>query len=584
MTLIAGMLSRRNRPLSDLACADLARTISRNPADEVKTFRDNHSFFAKVDVGAFGEVGYHVSSDGAFSLLTGEPLLTRSDTRSHASREQDLMTIHERIEDGWEILGEADGTYSIINYRPQSQTLTLIADKMGVRPLYYWIDDDLIVFASALRILEELSFVPKRMDLRAVTEVAALGTPLGDRTPYVGISLLKPAEIVQITNEETSRSLYWRWDEIKTESDAEPIRLATVYDAFQSAIKRRNGNDNATAAYLSGGLDSRCIVAALRDNGARVRTVNFARPGTQDSRFGNDFAERIGSDHESIPKEKGDNTPDYSSLMARALKGSKHGAGVERPQIAWSGESGSGLLGGVGLPESIVGFMRAGQVDSAVAEYLQIGQRSIPLKLFRPEILESVRAVARDGISEELNQLHSEDAGRNFYLFLMHTDQRRNMMRHFENIDLHRLEFQLPFFDAGFLTSVMATPLDWIMKHKFYIKWLSLLPTAVTSVPWQAYPGHVPCPLPVPAELAYQWDDSYRAEEDAAQKQRVIEQASELLRSVDFPDQILNRRKLRLVKWIHSMGWRDYRYAIEAAQTYHAYSRKCGGEFVLSSR
>jgi hypothetical protein len=103
-------------------------------------------------------------------------------------------------------------------------------------------------------------------------------------------------------------------------------------------------------------------------------------------------------------------------------------------------------------------------------------------------------------------------------------------------------------------------------------------------VPWQAYPGHEPCPLPVPAELAYQWDDFYRAEEDASQKQRVVEQASELLGSVDFPDQILNKNRFRLATWLHARGWRDYRYAIEAAETYHLYAQKCGGEFILSSR
>jgi hypothetical protein len=103
----------------------------------------------------------------------------------------------------------------------------------------------------------------------------------------------------------------------------------------------------------------------------------------------------------------------------------------------------------------------------------------------------------------------------------------------------------------------------------------------VTAVPWQTYPGHEPCPLPVPTELAYQWDYSYQAEEDASQKRSVIEQASELLRSFDFPDQILSKRKLRLAAWIHSRGWRDYRYAIEAAQTYYSYSKKCGGEFTF---
>jgi len=87
----------------------------------------------------------------------------------------------------------------------------------------------------------------------------------------------------------------------------------------------------------------------------------FRQTGTQDYHFGNDFAEKIGSVHERIPKEKGDNIPDYSSLMAKAWEGSNHGQWpAERPQLAWSGEGGSGVLGGVGLSESVVALMRAG--------------------------------------------------------------------------------------------------------------------------------------------------------------------------------------------------------------------------------
>lgn len=583
MTLIAGIFNRSGSPVTDSMCLSLRQAISRNPADKVELFRDQRSCFAKVDIGALRTPGCLRESSGALSLLAGEPLLGKAD--GHSNRLQDLTVIHEQaLKDNWDGLREADGTFCLAHYQPQTETLYLVADKVGVRPLYYWLSGDLLVFASALRILEELSFVPKRMDLRAVTEIAALGTPMAEHTPYAGISLLKPAEIVKTTSKAVWRSSYWRWDEIKTQSDSEPTRLAAVYDRFQSAIRRRNGDDKATAAFLSGGLDSRCIVAMLCQNGVRVRSVNFARPGTQDYQFGNDFAGKIGSVHESIPKEKGDNIPDYSALMAEALAQSNHGQWLaERPRVVWAGESGSGLLGGVGLSESLVDFMRRGQVDNAVTEYLQIGQRNLPLKLFRPAILESLRSFIKQGISEQLNSWHAADAGWNFYIFLMHIDQRRNLTRHFENIDLHRLEFQLPFFDGGFLASVMAMPLDWCLKHKFYNKWLSLLPPAVTSVPWQAYPGHEPCPLPVPEDLSYQWDNSYRAEEDASQSQRVIEQASELLRAADFPHQILIRRNLRLVKWIHSTGWRDYRYAIEAAETFCRYSRICGGEFSLTT-
>lgn len=586
MTLIAGIFSRNDRPLADSACADLRQKISRDPADEVATFRDHRSWFAKVDIGAFHEPGSHQDASGALSLLAGEPLLSDRETSARARRLSDLTAIHEQaLKHNWNVLREADGTFSLIHYQPQTGTLALVADKLGIRPLYFWLDDDWVVFASALRVLEDLSFVPKRMDLRAVTEIVALGSPLAGRTAYTGIFLLKPAEIVQITGKETSRSCYWRWDEIKTANDSESSRLATVYDRFRSAVQRRNGNDRATAAYLSGGLDSRCSVAALCAGGVRVHTVNFARPGTQDYYFGNSFAEKVGSIHQSIPKERGDSVPDYSTLMAQALAGSAPDQlSVERPRLVWSGEGGSVLLGHVHLSESLVELMRAGKTDSVIEAYLQREEISVPVKLFRSQILGNVRDVIRQGIHEEVDQFHAEDAGRNFYLFLVYNDQRRKLVEHFENIDLHRLEFQLPFFDAAFLESVIATPLNWCLRHKFYLKWLSHFPPAVTAVPWQAYPGHEPCPLPVPTELAYQWDGAFQAEEEASQNHKVIEQASELLSSTDFPDQILNKRKLRLATWIHSRGWRDYRYAIDAARTYHAYAKKCGGEFIPSPR
>jgi asparagine synthetase B (glutamine-hydrolysing) len=588
MTLIAGIVSRRNLPLPESACASLAQSISRNATDEVMVFRDRSSYFAKVDIGAFGEPGFYVDATGSLSLLTGEPLLADSDDAARASRLQDLITLHDQfLENNWDVLGQADGTFCVVNYQPASGTLTLVADKLGVRPLYFWLNDEFIVFASALRILEECSLVPRKMDLRAVTEMVGLDVALADRTPYAGVFLLKPAEILQLRDGKTSRHCYWRWDEIEVSRESEPSRLATVHDCFQSAVKRRLGSDTSTAAFLSGGLDSRCTVAALRANGVRVQTVNFARPGSQDYSFGNQFAEEIGSNHQSLPKEQGDRVPDYSLLMAQALAnndfGRKHGRAAEHSQLVWSGEGGSQLLGHIHFNQSMVELMRAGDADGAIDEYLQREQVHIPDKLFRQHVVENARAVIKQGIREELSQRHAADAGRNFYLFLVLNEQRRKLMGHFENIDLHRLEFQLPFFASRFLAAVLATPLDLCMRHKFYVKWLSQFPAAVTAVPWQVYPGHEPCPLPISAELGYQWDDDYQAREGAAQRQRVLKQAAQMLHAADFPDQILSRRNLRLAAWIHARGWRDYRYAIEAAQTYHAYAKKCGGEFTAVS-
>lgn len=584
MTLIAGILSRNNRPVSDSACASLRQSLSRNPADEVSAFKDRSSYFAKVDIGAFGEPGVFKDSGGALSFVAGEPLLGSRDGESCSSRLQDLTAIHAHcLNNNWDILRKAAGTFCVVHYQPQAGRVLLIADKFGIRPFYYWIGDDVIVFANALRILEEIPLVPKKMDLRAVTEIVGLGFPLGDRTPYAGISLLAPAEILEITNGRVSRHRYWRWDQIEASSDSEQELLKTVFGSFQAGVKRRIANDRTTAAYLSGGLDSRCVVAALRHRDVSVHSFNFARSGTQDYSFGNHFAQRIGSIHQSVPKERGDSIPDYSLLMAKAWGQTNHRLELppERPQLVWSGEGGSVLLGQVHISEEIVKLMRAGKIDDAIEEYLRKEQAYVPAKLFKPQIVEVLGDIIKQGIREELNDLRTDDPGRAFYLFLMQNDQRRKLARHFENIDLHRLEFQLPFFDGAFLASVIAAPIDVCLRHRFYVKWLSHFPAAVTAVAWQAYPGHEPCPIPVPPELSYQWDDEYQAEERAAQKRSILTRASELLSAPDFPREILNKRNLRLAAWMHSLGLRDLEYAIEAAQTFYAYWRKCGGEFAL---
>jgi hypothetical protein len=101
-------------------------------------------------------------------------------------------------------------------------------------------------------------------------------------------------------------------------------------------------------------------------------------------------------------------------------------------------------------------------------------------------------------------------------------------------------------------------------------------------VPWQSYPGHEPCPLPIPANLTYQWNQQHWANERSVKRQNIVARALRLLRESDFPNHILDRRKLRIAAWIHSTGWRDYQYAIEAAETYSRYAAICRGESSLS--
>src|SRR3989454_3207050 len=135
-------------------------------------------------------------------MAGGHPLLSRGDGR----RSHDLGVLHERWNvDRRDVLDEVNGGFCAIHYDPETARLTLLADKLGLRPLYYWIGPRYVVFSTSLRLLDALAEVPPIMDLRAVTEIAHFGYPLGDRTPYRDVAVLRPAEIVEVGDRKSTR-------------------------------------------------------------------------------------------------------------------------------------------------------------------------------------------------------------------------------------------------------------------------------------------------------------------------------------------------------------------------------------------
>ena len=141
----------------------------------------------------------------------------------------------------------------------------------------------------------------------------------------------------------------------------------------------------------------------------------------------------------------------------------------------------------------LVGAMAATQPPIA---HLGSLHRSLRTKI-EPMILEALR--------NEAEFLKSIDPVKTLYLFLMRNDQRRHLYRHFDCILDGKIDFHLPFYDAEFIGAVLRQPITDYLFHKGYMRLLeSYFPEALAA-PFQAYPGHLPSPIPVPADLSYQW-------------------------------------------------------------------------------
>lgn len=571
MSILAGIVCRsRGTSLSDDACAALRDALSRDRHDVPIVYREERAFLAKVDIGALGSPAAIVRPGRGTSMLAGEPLLPTGDPRAARTRDEDLALLHESWSHrDWSPLRRARGTFCAAHYDAASTRLVLIADKLGVRPLYYWVGPDYVLYATALRILERM--MPLQLDLRGVTEVACLGFSMGDRTQYAGVQVLRAAEVVEITGPDVRRHQYWRWNDIVPSSLAEADLLRRADERFQAAVACRLRGDRTVSAFLSGGLDSRCVVAVLRGQGVAVRTFNFGPPGSQDRALGDRFAREAGTAHTNVAMRLGE-PPQFTRLMAEALAASHlPGPEPERPQLVWSGDGGSLGTGYVYQTEEMVRLLRAGKPDDAITLYIRQQGAYVARRLFRPAVAESLVPMPRQGIQEELADLRCQDPGRGLHLFLMLNDQRRHLAGHFEDLDLNRLEFQLPFFDADHLAAMLEVPIDLCLYHRFYTKWLRLFPAFVTAVPWQSYPGHVPSPVPMPPGLFGQWEARRVSWVRRAVRRNVLRQARAMLAARDFPHELLRRGALRLAAIMYAAFLRDYGYVIRQAEVYYRY-------------
>ncbi len=577
MTLVAGIVPRPGGPsIPSEIERSLIEEISRDPTHAPEVVRRGASLLLKVDLGAFPSPALIDEPQGPATAVCGEPLLLGQDHRAWRPREVDVAELHRSAARGaWlETLPSATGTFAAAHLSANGQQLLLASDSLGVRPLYLWEGHHGVIFSSTLRLLLALPGLRRSLDLLGALEFAVKRTPLGARTPYREIRRIGPAEVMTYAADSGAFRIH-RYRDLpggkKAGSGAPDSRefQRTLLDRFEEAIARRLRGDQATLAFLSGGMDSRAIVALLRDLGAEVHTFNFSIPGQQDEVYAREFAKAVGTLHRTEARRKPVSlwAGDWSRMLAQAWNdpSRRENPGVERPRIAWSGDGGSVSVGGSAAHRDEIALaMSRGNLDEAARLYLP----RLPRRILRRPVREELEALLHEGMVRELERLAVDDPLRTFHLFLMLNDQRRHLDGHFEEIDRHGLELQLPFFDAAFQSLLAEIPIHALRKHAFYNAWYDCFPPAVRAVPWQAYPGHRPCPTPARAQISDQW--SRAGGKGAAVVERAgyrleRRQILELLHGRGFPSTHLSRSAVLLAGLLSQLRLRRTGHAVEFA-------------------
>jgi hypothetical protein len=568
VTLLAGIWHRRRETVPAHLAAALDAALSRSPTDVRQRFDAPGIHLAKIDIGAFGDAAWAEEREPhgrAVTVLTGEPLMEVAGAALRRTRVEDTEALHRALRRSeLSALRACSGQFVVAHYSEDEHRLVLATDLLGVRPLYIGWVEDFLVFASAMRVLLALPGMAPELDARGATELLLLKAPLQGRSQYRGVRLLGAAECLSFTPAHDGSHVAERWDQVPVRFASRDLAVQALHAAFVTAVRRRMRCDHATAAFLSGGLDSRLVVATLRSEGLQVRTLNFSLEGSLDQALGQLFADAAGTTHESHPYRAGldDAYPDMAS-RALALPAAD-GLQPERPALVWAGFGGSAIIGQGNVWPDYLEHCRSGNPGAAADGYIRRKGAVVPGRLFRPVHREALASATRDGIRAELGRFRPEDPGRLMDLYLLTNATRAQLHAYFDVIDLCRLEHQLPFFDADFVRVAQGIPIDWLQRHDLYHQLLPAFDPVVTAVPWQAYPGHLPCPMPVPAGSQPQWQIAA----DRGFRRQALRRASLRLLKGPLPFDFLDRAYVTSVSVAQLVGVSRYGYAIAAANSY----------------
>jgi len=574
MSILAGYYTRGGPLTAPPVEAEILRILSGIPGAAVHKASAAGCLIASADLGCFQSRGF-LSQPGVSSIaVAGHPYFDQP-----GDRERHAAHLRAELDSGRErVFGEANGSWCGAYFHEPSRTLTLVTDKLGLRPLYYWTADGLVVFSSALWILERLPSTGKIVDLEGATETVSFGFPLARRSAYRGIVRLYSGEHVRFGDTGAAAGRYFRLEDTPvSERPVEDLALDAA-EAFRQAVSKRCGGDSGAIAFLSGGLDSRCIVSMLRERGSNVASYNFSLSGTLDSVLAGQYAQAAGTTHFNERWSIGSHV---IRSLAEAWPTAQPPFPVEHPRIVWSGDGGSVGLGAVYITRQIESDLLAGRMEDVIAAYVRNAGAALPQRLLGAAVRAAAAAFPSRGVREELAALATgRDALRAFYFFLMFNDQRHHLAGFYESVHEHGYELHLPFFDGAFLETVARVPTGEMLYHRFYTHFLKRFPAHTVSVPWQAYVDHDPCPLPMPEGVVRQWTDEFRKMVNGHKRRQLLDSIP-LIQAVQ-PTGFFNRLYLKAALLACKAGVTRYDYAVHAASGYAKLLHTAGGKYAAS--
>src|SRR5579862_5972782 len=186
-----------------------------------------------------------------------------------------------------------------------TRTLFIARDRLGIKPLYYKLTPDRLLFGSEIKVLLAHGGIRPEFNRAALPEFLAFGYLSGEETFYSGITKLPPGHTMTVgSNGKAEMRQYWDLDASKPhESRDENYYVSAYRELLEGAVQSHLMSDVPLGVFLSGGVDSSAVAALMtraRREPVETFSVGYTEQTYSELPFARTVAEHIKSKHHEV--------------------------------------------------------------------------------------------------------------------------------------------------------------------------------------------------------------------------------------------------------------------------------------------
>lgn len=209
---------------------------------------------------------------------------------------------------GIDCISRFNGMFAIALFDREVQKLYLVRDRIGKKPLYYWLHSGNLVFASELKPVFECPGFDRKIRTEVISRYLYHQYINAPDTIFEDVYKLEPGAVLEFDGGEVKTWKYWDIKEVYQEKKQDMVADYTqakeeLKDLLNKSVAMRMIADVPLGTFLSGGYDSSLITAIAQsqsDKPVKTYSIGFHEEKYNEAKFAREVAAHLGTDHTEL--------------------------------------------------------------------------------------------------------------------------------------------------------------------------------------------------------------------------------------------------------------------------------------------